>query len=60
MKQELSDGENPVLQEAAKVLSGYPAVYYTCHCTGIPAYTYLKNKMGGQLFYLASGEVIDI
>ena len=23
-------------------------------------FTYLKNKMGGQLFYLASGEVIDI
>lgn len=42
-------------------LAGYlrkrSCVYYTCHCTGIAAYDYMKEKMGEQIHYLSSGDV---
>ncbi|MCE5343806.1 MAG: MBL fold metallo-hydrolase [Eubacteriales bacterium] len=48
--------EVTVLDEAARVLSEYETQYYTCHCTGIPQYDYLKKKMGNQLAYISAGQ----
>ena len=58
MKQNISDEGNDVLDNASEILSGYLAVYYTCHCTGFEQYCYLKEKMGEQLHYISSGETI--
>lgn len=60
MKQQISENGNPVLDEAAKVLSEYDTAYYTCHCTGREQFEYLKGKMETRLHYLASGESIII
>ncbi len=51
---------DPVLGDAARELKKYRATYYTCHCTGGAQYEYMKNIMGDQLQYLASGDVIEI
>lgn len=34
--------------------------YYTCHCTGIPAYEILKEVMQEHLNYLSTGDVIEL
>lgn len=43
------------LNEAAGVLKQYPAKYFTGHCTGVEQYRFLKEKLGEQLEYLATG-----
>ncbi len=58
MKQPVNN--NPVLDNAAKILSSCNTTYYTCHCTGEAQFDYLKNKIGSQLNYLASGQQIII
>ncbi len=60
MKQPITENRNPVLDNAAEILSGYDTSYYTCHCTGEAQFAYLKNKMGKQLNYLAAGQQIVI
>lgn len=60
MNQVISEGENPVLDNAAEILSGYDTLYYTCHCTGKRQYEYMKKKMGDRLRYLASGQRVTI
>ena len=59
------DGDNAeeskkVLNKSAKVLKTYKTKYYTCHCTGIPQYEYLKPIMGEQLDYLSTGMELEI
>ena len=49
-----------VLNLSAALLLQQPTVYYTCHCTGVEQFTYLKNLMGEQLHYLAAGDRIEI
>lgn len=46
------------LDQAARILGGYDATYYTCHCTGEKQYAYLKEQMGETLQYLATGQVL--
>lgn len=60
MRQEIINGKNAVLDEAAKVLMNYDCVYYTCHCTGLPQYDYLKKSMGERLHYLSAGQSIEL
>ncbi|MFI3170677.1 MAG: MBL fold metallo-hydrolase [Faecalibacterium sp.] len=57
MNVDVSTGESALLDAAAVQLSNYHTKYYTCHCTGQPQYEYLKQKMGNQLHYLATGQV---
>lgn len=35
-------------------------MYYTCHCTGLDAYSHLKEIMHDNLEYLSSGSSIEI
>lgn len=58
MKQEITDGKNSVLDNAAEKLLAYPTQYYTCHCTGLEQYQYLHARMGGKLSYLSAGQVV--
>jgi 7,8-dihydropterin-6-yl-methyl-4-(beta-D-ribofuranosyl)aminobenzene 5'-phosphate synthase len=60
MKVDQAGPERKVLDEAAQVLLEHNAVYYTCHCTGLPQYEYLKQRMGSRLRYLAAGQQIVV
>lgn len=33
---------------------------YTCHCTGDPAYNYLKEKLNDKIEYLRTGSELNI
>lgn len=46
------------LEEAAAILQQFPTRYWTCHCTGVPQYEYLKKQLGYQLGYLGTGQVL--
>ena len=44
------------IREMAENLGKYDTVFYTCHCTGIPAYEIMKEIMGDKLRYVHSGD----
>ena len=46
------------IEETAYALKQYDTAFYTCHCTGLPAYDVMKRIMGDQLRYVHSGEEI--
>ena len=48
------------LTEASEILSGYPAVYYTCHCTGVQQYDFMKGIMSDRINYASAGDRLDI
>jgi len=60
MKIDPAGPDTSVLDEAAQVLTQYDTLYYTCHCTGIAQYDYLKRKMGKQLHYLSAGQELTL
>ena len=47
------------LDQAAKILNGHNCTYYTCHCTGLEQYAYLKERMP-QLHYLSAGSILEL
>lgn len=59
MKQDVS-GQNILLDKTAQKLCSYNTEYYTCHCTGVEQFHYLKGAMGNRLDYIAAGRVITI
>ncbi len=44
----------------ARKLIETDCMYYTCHCTGVEQYDYLKTKMKDKLKYISSGLEFDI
>lgn len=60
MKREYRDDELQEVRAIAEALTGYPTKFYTCHCTGIPAFEEMKTIMGDQLEYIHSGDEITI
>lgn len=48
------------MDAAAAELKRWPVTYYTCHCTGVSQYDYLRQKMGEQLRYLATGDELAL
>ena len=58
MKVPLTD--TAYLNAAADDLLSYPAQYFTCHCTGLEQYRYLKDRMGDRLAYIAAGQSIEL
>ena len=42
----------------AKELTAYPTKFFTCHCTGVPAYEAMKEIMGDSLEYVHSGDEV--
>jgi len=60
MKLDPAGGDAPFLSSAADALLARPCVYYTGHCTGEPAYAYLKARMDGALHPLRAGYEINL
>ena len=56
----VSPQNSDYLDAAAEDLLSYPAMYYTCHCTGLAQYGYLKKQMGDRLAYIAAGQSIKL
>lgn len=48
------------LREMAQRLAKAPTRYYTCHCTGVPQYEFLRREMGDRLSYLSCGETLEL
>ncbi len=46
------------IKEIAKELTAYPTKFFTCHCTGVPAYEVMKEIMGDSLEYVHSGDEV--
>lgn len=47
------------LKEYAEILNRYDTVFYTCHCTGVEQYDFMKQFIK-ELHYLKSGMTIEI
>lgn len=48
------------LVSAAKILNSYDTKYFTCHCTGVEQYNFLKDIMKDKLEYISTGKIIEI
>ncbi|MCR5487034.1 MAG: MBL fold metallo-hydrolase [Lachnospiraceae bacterium] len=58
-KAEYTDEERREVEDIGRELKKYPTMFYTCHCTGMPAYEIMKLAMGEQLHYVHSGDEIS-
>ncbi len=59
-KTKYTDDELREIVDIGKELKKYPTKFFTCHCTGEPAYKIMKLSMGEQLRYVHSGEEVDL
>jgi len=59
-KTEYTQPEIDEIRSIASVLNDYKTAFYTCHCTGIPAYEEMKGIMGDKLKYIHTGEELII
>ena len=60
-KTEYREEQLEEIDEIAKNLLNYKKTkFYTCHCTGIPAYERMKAIMGEKLTYVHAGEEIGL
>ena len=57
-KSAYTDKEQNVICSTAEKLKEYPTMFYTCHCTGLPAYDMMKEIMGGKIAYVHCGESV--
>jgi 7,8-dihydropterin-6-yl-methyl-4-(beta-D-ribofuranosyl)aminobenzene 5'-phosphate synthase len=57
-KTDYKDYQIREIMEIAEDLRKYDTLFYTCHCTGIPAYEIMKEIMGDKLRYVHSGDEI--
>ena len=60
MKKEITAAGNLEVWNAAEELMRYETCYYTCHCTGVEQFEYMKKIMGDRLFYLSAGQMIEV
>ena len=44
----------------ADKLMEYDTKYFTCHCTGLEQFDYMKRIMGDRLSYISAGRVIEV
>jgi len=59
-KTEYSKEEEEEIRAIARELKAYKTKFYTCHCTGIPAFELMKEIMGESLEYVHSGDKLNI
>lgn len=54
------DNDKILLYDIARLLNTYNTKYFTCHCTGVNQYDFLKNLLEEQLEYISTGEIVEI
>ncbi len=59
-KKDYTEEECDEIRAIARELTAYPTRFYTCHCTGLPAYDMLKEIMGEQLSYVHCGDEVIV
>jgi 7,8-dihydropterin-6-yl-methyl-4-(beta-D-ribofuranosyl)aminobenzene 5'-phosphate synthase len=59
-KTEYRSDQEEEIRSIARELTEYPTKFFTCHCTGVPAYELMKEIMGDKLQYVHSGEEITL
>ena len=60
VNREYRENELEEVRDIARMLSRYKTIFYTCHCTGVPAFEEMKKIMGSQLDYVHSGDEITL
>lgn len=58
MKLDPAGSDAAILEDAAAQLLAHPCAYYTGHCTGADAFSFLKSRMGSCLHDIACGDTI--
>ena len=48
-----------MLEEIAEMLDSFDTAYYSCHCTGVEQYNFMKTRMR-RLEYLSTGSTVTI
>ena len=48
------------LKNYSKILSDTKTNFYTCHCTGVEQFDFLKKIMKEKLEYLSSGSFVEV
>lgn len=48
------------IRHLGRYLSSYETEFFTCHCTGIRAYEFLRQEMKKQIGYLSSGASVHL
>lgn len=59
-KTDYTPEEIQIITDTAKELEATNTEYYTCHCTGMPAYELMKPIMGNKLHMVNSGNQIIV
>ncbi len=57
-KTDYTDEEMKEIVDTAHALIEYHTDFYTCHCTGMPAFDAMKDIMGEKLKYIHTGDEI--
>ena len=57
---EHTEEELATIRATAEALRDWPSVFYTGHCTGMPAFAVMKEILGEQLQYLHSGDTVEL
>ena len=47
-------------RQVAQLMAERPTKYYTFHCTGLAAYSVLRDVLGEQVNYLYTGSKVEI
>lgn len=55
-----TDEEKTVITQTAAELSKMNTMFFSGHCTGLPAFNMMKEIMGDQLQSLSTGKEINI
>ena len=55
-----NQGDIKTLENLGKKLASYNTTFYTCHCTGENQFDVLKSVMKEKLFYIGTGNSLDL
>ena len=56
----LSTADDTTVRALARELAARPARYFTFHCTGLAAYSILRDELGPRVSYLACGSSVEL
>ena len=56
----LSTADDMTVRALARELAAHPARYFTFHCTGLAAYSVLRDELGPRVSYLACGSTVEL